>query len=366
MSRSEAYWAQRALDRLTLVERQSSEYFDQISKIYTNAKLQIYADIEQILKNYVSASGLAADEARELLTVRESQEFLTGLKQQVMECDDPVIKRQLMAQLSAPAYRARISRLQAIEASIDTNIKLIAPQEVAVLEGNLIATADLSYYRTMYDYQKGAGYGFSFAGLDQQSVEKVLGEKWAGKTFSSRVWTNVNTVSMRTKDIVQQNIMTGRSWRRCTQDITEYVNTKHAGALFAAERLLRTETNYVHNDITADAYKAMGVTKYKYLATLDERTSEMCRDHDGNIDPDTGEDYTLENKKVGVNFPPLHPFCRSVTVARLDANIEARLVRRAKDPITGKISTVPSNMTYREWEAKNKADAEERAKEVKV
>lgn len=349
MSKPQEYWDERALERLTLIERNSSQYFDQVAKLYTNAKLQIYADIERILAKYVKDAGLGIEQARELLTVRESQDFLNGLRKQLATVEDPRIRRQLLNQLNAPAYRARISRLQAVEASIDTHIKMIAPQESAILKDSLISTADLSYYRTLYDYQKGTGLGFSFNGLSEEVVQRALDENWSGQDFSKRIWINTDVVAARTKDIVQQNVMTGRSWRRCQQDLTGYVDTRNAGAEYASERLLRTETNHIHNEITAEAHKEMGVKKYHFLAVLDAVTSPVCQKHDGNIDPDTKEEYSYENKKVGVNFPPLHPFCRSVICARLDPAIEARLVRRAKDPITGKISTVAYNMTYPEW-----------------
>src|ERR1035437_7294692 len=349
MGKSEEYWDERALERLTLIERNSSEYFDQISKLYTNAKLQIYADIEKMLAKYIADAGLGIEEARELLTIKESQNVLDELRKKIIAVEDPGIRRQLLNKINAPAYRARISRLQAIEASIDTNIKLIAPAETTLLKNSLISSADLSYYRTLYDYELGTGLGFSFAGLDEETVQRALDENWSGKDFSSRIWTNTDVVAQNVKDIVQQNVMTGRSWRRSQSDLAGYVDTRNAGAQYAAERLLRTETNHIHNEITAAAHKAMGVLKYRFLATLDSRTSPICQKHDGNIDPDTKEEYTYENKKVGINFPPLHPFCRSVINARLDPAIEARLVRRAKNPVTGKVSTVPYNMTYPEW-----------------
>src|ERR1035437_2424051 len=117
MSKPQEYWDERALERLTLIERNSSQYFDQVVKLYTNAKLQIYADIERILAKYIKDTGLGVEEARELLTARDSQNFLDGLRKQIATVDDPQIRRQLLNQLNAPAYRARISRLQAVEAS---------------------------------------------------------------------------------------------------------------------------------------------------------------------------------------------------------------------------------------------------------
>jgi SPP1 gp7 family putative phage head morphogenesis protein len=349
MARSDKYWEQRALERLTLIERHSSEYFDQISKLYSEAKKLIYSDIERILQKYIRDSGLGAKEARELLSTRESQNILDELRKRLSTITDDQIRRQILNRLNAPAYRARISRLQAIEASIDTTIKQIAPLETGILEQSLIDTADLAYCRTMFDTQRGLGVNFSFSGLNEETVRSVMDEQWSGKHFSKRVWQNTDIVSAKLQEIVRQNVLTGRSWRRCMSDIEGFVDTKNAGAKFASERLLRTETNYVYNAINAKAYQSIGAEKYRYLATLDSRTSEVCRAHDGNIDPDTKKEYTYENMKIGKNYPPLHAFCRSVTTARLDPELEARLTRTARDPATGKAYQVPYSMTYPQW-----------------
>ncbi|MDD4095308.1 MAG: minor capsid protein [Oscillospiraceae bacterium] len=349
MARSEKYWEQRALERLTLIERHSSEYMDQISKLYSDAKQLIYADIERILQKYIRDSGLGAKEARELLSTRESQDILGELRKRLSTITDDQIRRQILNRLNAPAYRARISRLQAIESSIDTTIKQIAPLETSMLEQSLIDTADLAYYRTMFDTQRGLGVNFSFSGLNEETVRSVMDEKWSGKHFSKRVWQNTDIVSAKLQEIVRQNVLTGRSWRRCMSEVEGFVDTKNAGAKFASERLLRTETNYVYNAINAKAYQSIGVEKYRYLATLDGRTSSMCQEHDGNIDPDTKKEYTYENMKIGKNYPPLHAFCRSVTTARLDPELEARLTRTARDPATGKAYQVPYSMTYPQW-----------------
>lgn len=354
MARSEKYWEQRALERLTLIERHSSEYMDQISKLYSDAKRQIYADIKRILQKYIKDSGLGAKEARELLSTRESQDILDELRKRLSAVTDDSLRRQLLNRLNAPAYRARISRLQAIEASIDTTIKQIAPLETGILEQSLIDTADLAYYRTIFDTQRGLGINFGFDGLTEETVRSVMDEKWSGKHFSKRIWQNTDIVSAKLQEIVRQNVLTGRSWRRCMSDIEGFVDTQNAGAKFASERLLRTETNYVYNSINAKAYQSIGVEKYRYLATLDGRTSEVCRAHDGNIDPDTTKEYTYENMKIGKNYPPLHAFCRSVTTARLDPELEARLTRTARDPATGKAYQVPYNMTYPQWLEKNR------------
>lgn len=86
-------------------------------------------------------------------------------------------------------------------------------------------------------------------------------------------------------------------------------------------------------------YKEAGIEKYLFLATLDLKTSEICRKLDL-------KSFSVSEAEVGVNLPPMHPFCRSVTVPGTDSR---KGTRWARDPITGKSITVPANMTYQQW-----------------
>lgn len=52
---------------------------------------------------------------------------------------------------------------------------------------------------------------------------------------------------------------------------------------FYAERLIRTETNHFENETEFIAYQEMGIDRYVFVATLDGRTSDICRSHDGQI-----------------------------------------------------------------------------------
>lgn len=74
-----------------------------------------------------------------------------------------------------------------------------------------------------------------------------------------------------------------------------------------ADRLVRTEMTYIQNQATLDAYKQAGIEEYQYLATNDDRVSEICEDQDGEI-------YAVNAAIVGVNFPPMHANCRCTII----------------------------------------------------
>ncbi len=96
---------------------------------------------------------------------------------------------------------------------------------------------------------------------------------------------------------------------------------------------------------TLAAYKEDGVEKYKILATLDSKTSEICRDEDGRV-------YLISEWNTGINAPPYHPFCRTTTVPFYDDEDYSDDTRAARDPVTGKTYKVPADMRYRHWHDK--------------
>ncbi len=92
-------------------------------------------------------------------------------------------------------------------------------------------------------------------------------------------------------------------------------------------------------------YKEDGVPKYEILATLDNKTCDICGELDGKI-------FLVEDAIIGLNFPPFHQGCRCTTVPHYDDTPTEGLTRAARDPETGKTYEVPADITYSEWKKK--------------
>ena len=74
-------------------------------------------------------------------------------------------------------------------------------------------------------------------------------------------------------------------------------------------------------------------------------TSKTCRDLDGQV-------FEVNDARVGENYPPMHPWCRSTTVAHFDDEALDSMERRAKNPVTGEVEIVEPGMTYKHWYSK--------------
>jgi phage head morphogenesis protein, SPP1 gp7 family len=143
--------------------------------------------------------------------------------------------------------------------------------------------------------------------------------------------------------------MTGRSVRDTSQAIAERFEVGQN----KARRLVRTESAFFHNQMELLSYEDAEITKYRFIAVLDKRTSHICQEHDNKV-------YDTDKAVPGVNYPPLHPWCRSTTIAHDDDIDYSKLERRARNPATGKTELVPADMTYKEWYSKYVTEPRER------
>jgi SPP1 gp7 family putative phage head morphogenesis protein len=239
---------------------------------------------------------------------------------------------------SAAAYLARLNSLEELKAQAQNDFIRLARTEETASAAWYAETMREGYYKTIFDAQKATGAAFSFSLLPERAVKETLMAGWAGRNYAQSVWRNNAVMAQKAGEIIESGFMSGASVRRMSEELNELTDA----GLFACERLIRTETNYFSNQGELRAYEEAGIDRYEYLATLDDRTSQMCQEHDGLV-------YLLKDAVVGENYPPLHVFCRSTTVARFDGDTLEGLERRAKDPVTGEYYMIPADMNYGEW-----------------
>jgi SPP1 gp7 family putative phage head morphogenesis protein len=144
----------------------------------------------------------------------------------------------------------------------------------------------------------------SFSEMPESFIREVISQKWSGLSFSERIWDKHRTkLATNIKEELTNGIIRGDSIR----DISERIKKKFMVTQNEASRLVRTEMTYVMNQATVNTYKEHGVKHYQFLAFIDSRTSQICKDRDGEIIP-------VSEAKAGSNLPPLHPNCRSTII----------------------------------------------------
>ena len=198
-----------------------------------------------------------------------------------------------------------------------------------------------SYNQATFNLQQHTGLAYHFNALPEAEIKRLSRLKWSGDNYSGRIWNNTGELARQLKNELLVSWMTGRSNRDVVNSIAERFNVGRNNA----RRLVRTESAFFHNEMEALSYKDADIEQYRFVAVLDKRTSSICREHDGKV-------YKVSERKTGINYPPLHPWCRSTTIAHFEDMDLSKLERRARDPETGKTMLVPANMSYDDWREK--------------
>ena len=339
--KNQDYWTKRKANLIYEQMDKAERQADKFDEIYKQSKAYLDKQINKIFDKFQRDYGLSERDARHVLKNMKDQKDLNELRK-VLEArpDDPNIQR-LLADLDSPAYTYRMNRLERLSADLDlmrSSIYLSEKQGSDDFYGDLMKD---SYYKATFDLQQQTGLAYSFSGLPETEIKRLKAFKWTGEAYSDRIWSNTGALASSVKDELLVSLVTGRSVRDTSQAIAERFEVGQN----KSRRLIRTESAFFHNQMELLSYEDAEITKYKFVAVLDKRTSHICQEHDNKV-------YDTDEAVPGVNYPPLHPWCRSTTIAYDEDADYSKLERRARNPETGKVEYVPADMSYKEWYSK--------------
>lgn len=336
------YWEAR-IERLNKETfRNSDKYVRELRKLYE----QEMDNIEGKIHNHLSklqeeAGGISLFEAKKLLNDKELDIFKMGLDGFIKKSQGN-ISPELEKELNIVSRRVRISRLQAMEVELKKTVAGLMSKEENGLFDELGKAYQSRFYKELYELQKITGYD-SVRKISKEDLDIILKDPWTsdGREFSQRIWDRGDKLVNSLKDNLTRNIASGASPKESIKDIESQFNVSKA----AASRLVYTETAAISSKATQDSYKKIGVKKYEILATLDLKTSDICRSQDGKT-------YDIKDYRVGITAPPFHPNCRTDTIPFFDDDLERQLDknagRMARDPKSG-VSGKVEDLSYKDW-----------------
>ena len=291
MTRNEKYWAERAERRMDAYVLSAEEQARVVRRSYNRTRAYVQSEIEKILHHVGGEDTLA--------------------------------------------YEYRMKRLTALLQNTEKRIKELYGITVEDTTEFLKSIIPEAYYHTIFDIAKGTGIEPNFAAVNEKLINSIVKEPWSGKNYSKRIWSNMDKLENELRDVLTDAAMNGESIGKTSRKVAESFNT----ASYNAERLIRTETTYACNQAELASYEELDIDRYKFVATLDTRTSPICQKMDGKV-------FKTKDAKAGKNLPAMHPNCRSTTIPYFeDFEPEERAARDAD----GNPIKVPANMTYPEW-----------------
>lgn len=329
------YWQKRAEQDVLKVEKDVDEINDDLKVAFTTATQKI---INEIYKFYSMHDLADYSNMYKILSTDEAKELRDKARQVYKTAYSGELKS--LAKNMKGAYR--IQAIQALLFNLITDIEELYQLQQNEYDEKLPSIYKAMYYKKAYDMQIGTGLGYEVDRLEDGKVKQAVSQSWLGENYSERIWSNRDKLSQVIKQELPQAIIQGQNPKTLAKTIQKRMNTSY----FNAERLARTEYLNVLNEANYKAMKNSGLFKeYQYIATLDYRTSQICRDMDGKV-------FKMSDKQTGVNYPPLHPNCRSTTSPYFKDLKGTRLAKTKE----GKYYEIDKNITYREWEKMQKLE----------
>ena len=186
------YWGNRAAWDMYEQMKDAEATADVVARVYRSASSQIVFAAQDIFEKYMTKHKLSQTEAWNLLNRMQDKDSIQNLLMELKNKDSGENKQELIRELEAPAYRARIERLQLLLQQVDTVMQNVYQQEQQFDTSFFEQLAENAYYRTIYNTQCRTGLGFSFSHVDQKQIDLALRMNWSGKHYSYRIWKNTD------------------------------------------------------------------------------------------------------------------------------------------------------------------------------
>ena len=334
-ARSRNYWQKRFLQEKDSQLTNAAEFESAMRARLKEVQPILEQEVEYWLNRYADNQEISKEDAYKILSTIGTRDWHMTLKEFKRKAKEGGFDKELDAEY----FRSQLSRLENIDEQLTNLLSQYANSESDKLEQSLSNQFQQTYMHSIYLTQlEKAELSSNFANINEYQVKAIVNKPWNGSNFSKRIWKNYNEVLPNDLgDALLRGTVLGHSHEQVFQMMRQRVKDVED---YQLHRLVITEMGHIAETATADAYKEEGVDKYKYLAALESHTCEECAHLDGEI-------FDLKDRKDGVNYPLIHPYCRCTTVPYIEGLPDKR-TRWSRDPETGK-GTYVDNMTFDQW-----------------
>lgn len=343
--KNKEYWERRAENNLMQGELKAKEQIEKLENLWNDVMKEMKIEVIKFYRRYAEGEKEELGSVLETLDEEDNKELREQAREFYEEAKNKKWQDVYINEvfLISSSLKRKFKRIEILKLILAYLIQGLFEEQQKEFTNGLTELYKESYKRYMFETQKGFNIGASFEVPDKKVIEKIIKIKWVGDNYSNRIWIDKEKLKMNLEREMLKGFSMGESPRKIAQRLErELLTSKHN-----AERLARTEFNHISNEASFDSLKELNKTlgggvfdKYRFLATLDSRTSEDCQELDL-------KEFKFEEKREGVNFPPIHPNCRSTYVIVLDdEKIENRISKRIDD---GTIEYIPDNISYKEW-----------------
>lgn len=286
------YWSERKKQLDESLAKDEKRLFSKMTNYYEREAAKLDKEIASYYAKYGNENVI---EYRKLLESLSDKD-----KNLLIERMDDFAKKYPEYEHLMPVRESiyKLNRIEGLRESI-----ALQQIEIGVYEQQ---QAKSFFEKQALNYANGAaiqlGFGKNFYSIDHEMIKLAVGNKWCdGKDFSERIWDNKDKLTRSLQNEVVNGFIRGDSYHKTSKIIQEKFQNVSKKDI---ERLVYTENTYLSNESAMKVFESDGVTEeYTFSSALDNNTCSMCRNLNG-------ETFKIKDRCPGLNFPPMHPWCR--------------------------------------------------------
>lgn len=341
---TQKYWQRRELQLKQRQLKNAANYEYALESRLKELNRAVEREIRQWEGKYADTNGISQEEAQRILNGIETKHFELTLEEFEAKAKAGNDKKLLDSEY----YKSRVAKAKQIKAQLERLGGQFANAETDQLRHAIESQYyDTYYHETWLNQQAQGTFSVDFSHFNEDELRQVAGKPWQGSDFSKRVWNEYrNELPSQLGDVMLRGVLLGSSYQKLEQGLRDRFKAVQKSSV---HRLVITELGHAAEEATKQYYKDDKVTQYKYLATLESHTCDVCSHLDGKI-------FDVKDMKDGINYPLIHPYCRCTTIPYREdlPEIDSRWSR---DPITGKGKIIGS-MSYPDWVKRTNARVE--------
>lgn len=198
--------------------------------------------------------------------------------------------------------KQRANVLLAIEKKLIEEMRKLGDTDETETTGLLKDVFSESYYKTAYEIDKGMDIALKVPLLTSEFIESAIKMPIRGEMFSDRIWANKKKLLNRVRDDVKSAVIEGESIDKLATKIKKDFGT----SAYESKRLINNEVTRCVMQAQDEIYNNTdAVVEVLFDATLDNKTSEICINLDGQRFPK--DNYPMIPEETHVN-------CRSCII----------------------------------------------------
>ena len=295
---NDVYWAERFQLLEAIQNEDGRNVIRKLKKAYEQATKDLEKDLAYWYSRFAGNEGISLADARKMLSTSQLKDFKMTVEEYISKGES--LDPKWRDALERASIKVHVSRLEALKLQLQQHAEETASRMALLMDEYATSSYKKQYYHTAFEIQKGIGLGWDLQKLDDRQVSKVVRKPWAadGTNFSERVWDNRTKLVNELHTTLTSSIARGENPTKTIDKLAD----KMDNSLFNAGRVVMTEGAFFASAAKQDCFADLDVDWYEYVATLDLKTSQICRDLDGKI-------FERKDYIVGTTAPPLHPFC---------------------------------------------------------